>query len=245
MIKITLLTVCYNSEKTIERTIESVLNQTFTDFEYLIIDGLSSDNTVKIAESYRTEFKNKGIYFEIMSEKDKGMYDALNKGAKLAHGDVIGNINSDDWLEPNALQIVANTFEDTNFDMFYADLRIIKPSGTVIKHSKKSNIVISRYWNHPTSYFSKKVFEKYHYAVECMYDDFDLWLKIMKDKSMKVVIVNKIIANFTFGGMSNKKSISEAIYRFRLRKNIYKRNGYSKLYYLDCFIIEFAKYILA
>ena len=169
--KITLTTVTFNGAKTISKTIESVLNQTFTDFEYLIIDGLSKDNTVKIAESYRQQFESKGIVYRIISEKDNGMYDALNKGIALAKGEIIGNINSDDWLEPDALEYISKVFDEEQFDMFYGDLRIIKNNGSFIKHSKKSRLIVSRYWNHPTSYYSKRVFNKYHYAMNCMYDD--------------------------------------------------------------------------
>ena len=168
-----------------------------------------------------------------------------NKGIKLSEGQIIGCINSDDWLEPDAFQIVADTYDETLFDMFYADLRIIKDNGSFIKHSKKSKLAISRYWNHPTSYFSRRVFDKYLYRCQCMYDDFDLWLRVLHDKELKVVIKNVVIANFVMGGMSNKKSFKDAVYRFKIRKNIYKQNGYSRLYYIDCFVIEFAKLLLA
>ncbi len=245
MPKITLTTVCYNGGKTLGRTIESVLSQTFTDFEYLILDGLSNDNSLEIAKSYILDFEKKGVAYKIFSEKDRGMYDALNKGIELAEGIVIGNINSDDWLEPNALQIVSDTYDETQFDMFYADLRIIKSSGTIIKRSKKSRLIISRYWNHPTSYFTREILSNYKYACQNMYDDFDLWLRIMKDGNNKVVIKNTVLANFVFGGMSTKRSIEGTWNRCKLRMAIYKKNGYSKWYYLECFFVEFLKLVLA
>ena len=93
---ISIITVCYNSSKTLSRTIESVLNQNGVHLEYLIIDGASSDNTVKIAESYKRSFSQKGISYIINSEPDKGIYDAMNKGIQFASGDVIGILNSDD-----------------------------------------------------------------------------------------------------------------------------------------------------
>lgn len=242
---ISIITVCFNSSKTIARTIESVLNQTYTDFEYLIIDGLSKDNTVAIAESYRKQFEEKKISFRIISEKDKGMYDALNKGTRLADGLIIGCINSDDWFEPNALQVVANTYKETSFDMFYADLRIVKPTGNVIKHAKLSKFVFTRYWNHPTTFITKELYKKYQYKLESMYDDCDLMLRIRKNKENKVIIKSIVIANFTFGGMSTKKNWGETWKRIKLRCNIYKNNGYGPLYYLDSFFIEIIKYLLA
>ena len=110
MIKVSVVTVAYNSEKTIAKTIESVLNQTYLEIEYLIIDGASKDRTVQIAKSYQKQFDDKGYTYRIISEPDCGMYDALNKGVALAQGEIIGQINSDDWYENNALQRVVETY---------------------------------------------------------------------------------------------------------------------------------------
>ena len=93
--KISIITVCYNSASTIEDTIKSVLAQKYDNYEYLIIDGLSKDNTLDIVKKYESKFKGK---MKVISEKDKGLYDAMNKGIKLATGDIIGIINSDDVL---------------------------------------------------------------------------------------------------------------------------------------------------
>ena len=102
---VTIITVSYNSEKTIAKTIESVLNQTYSDIEYIIVDGASKDGTVKISESFIEKFNEKeGRTLEIVSEPDKGMYDALNKGAKMATGEIVGQINADDWYEPDAVE---------------------------------------------------------------------------------------------------------------------------------------------
>lgn len=243
--KITMITVCFNSSRTIAKTIESVLDQSFNDFEYIIIDGLSKDDTVKIAEGYRSQFDRRNIPFTIISEKDNGMYDAINKGTKLARGIIVGNINSDDWLEPNALQVVSDTYDETNFDMFYADLRIIKPTGNIIKKAKLKKLAFTRYWNHPTTFITKEMYGKYQYKLESMYDDCDLMLRIRKDKNNKIVIKNEVLANFVFGGMSTKKNWKETWDRIKIRCKIYKNNGYSSLYCIDCFIMETLKYILA
>ena len=116
--KISIITVAYNSEKTIAKTIESVLGQQAApekpfQIEYLIIDGSSSDRTVEVAEGYRAKMEEKGICYRIVSEPDRGIYDAMNKGIRLAEGEIIGIINSDDWYEPDALKTVVETFEET------------------------------------------------------------------------------------------------------------------------------------
>lgn len=102
---VTIISVAFNSEATIARTIESVLNQTYENIEYIIVDGASQDKTVEIAKSYQAAFdKRPGRTLTIISEPDKGMYDGLNKGAKLAHGELVGQINTDDWYEPDAVE---------------------------------------------------------------------------------------------------------------------------------------------
>ncbi len=100
----TIITACFNSEKTIIDTINSVLNQSYTDYEFLIIDGKSKDKTVEIIESFIPKFEEKGIFFTYLSEKDNGIYDAWNKGIKLSKGNWISFLGSDDEYLPNALK---------------------------------------------------------------------------------------------------------------------------------------------
>ena len=110
-----IITVCYNSEKTIRRTIESVLNQTCQDYEYIIVDGKSTDKTLDIVKEYEARFADKLKY---ISEPDTGIYNAMNKGIALSDGSIIGIVNSDDWLQPDALEIVkgyADKMDDTHF----------------------------------------------------------------------------------------------------------------------------------
>lgn len=241
---VSIITVAYNSKETIAQTIESVLNQTYKNIEYWIIDGKSKDETVKIAENYIDIFKEKGIKYTILSESDQGIYDAMNKGIKLSTGEVIGIINSDDWYELYAIEKVVETYEKTNFDMMYADLRMVRPNSSFIKHSKKRRFASSRYWNHPTSFITKKVYDRFQYKQESVHDDFDLFLRIKK-AGYKIVILNKVLANFRFGGVSNEKSFSKAIKRMKIRYRIYRNNGYSRLYIFECIAIEVAKYLIS
>jgi glycosyltransferase involved in cell wall biosynthesis len=241
---VSITTVTYNSEATLARTIESVLAQTYTQIEYIIVDGKSADNTVAVAESYRGKFKERGIAYRVVSEKDRGMYDAINKGIALSTGEIIGNINSDDWYEPDAVEKVVGFFEKEHCDFMYADLRMIRPDGSsFIKHSKKTRIATSRGWNHPTQFARREVYERFPYKVESLHDDFDLLLRVLKS-GYKVAILNEVLANFTMEGMSHERKLSANIARGKARYRIYRCNGYSRLYLLECLLIETAKFIL-
>ena len=131
-ITVSMITAAYNSEATIRDTIEGVLHQTYPYIEYIIVDGLSTDKTVEIAESYRQAFSERGYAYRIISEKDNGIYEAMNKGIAMATGDLVGLINSDDWYEPEAAACAAKAWQKTHYDMMYADLRMYKRDGTVL-----------------------------------------------------------------------------------------------------------------
>lgn len=241
---ISIITVCYNSEKTLAKTIESVLQQTYEAVEYIIVDGNSSDHTVEIAESYVEKFQNRGYQYRILSEQDKGIYDAMNKGIHMATGELVGIINSDDWYEPIALEKVADCYLETAFDMFYADIRIHKKNKQVIKHSRMRKLVVSRDWNHPTTFIKRSVYDQYQYKLESIHDDWDLYLRIRK-AGYHIEIRNEVLANFQFGGVSNERSLRKSYIRGKARYKIYRNNGYSRLYLLECLFIEAVKFLIS
>lgn len=115
MIKISIITVCFNSEKTIKDTIESVLNQTYPNIEYIIIDGNSVDKTIDIIKSYESSFEQKGISIHWISETDNGIYSAMNKGFALSNGELIGILNSDDWYSREAVSKIVAKNQNQNF----------------------------------------------------------------------------------------------------------------------------------
>lgn len=242
--KVTVVTVCFNSQDSIGKTIESVLQQTYERIEYIIVDGKSKDRTLEIAESYKKSFKERGFEFCIISEPDHGIYDAMNKGTALATGEVIGFINSGDWYEPEAVARMMDYYEKYQFDMFYASLRIWRHSSTMIKKARIRNYITTRDWNHPTTFITRKIYQKFHYACRGIYDDWDLVLKIRRSGA-KIVVCDEVLANFCFGGISNKKSVSAAFGRFKERYRIYRENGYSRLYFIECAAMEFVKYLAA
>lgn len=241
--KVSIITVAYNSEATIKDTIESVLNQTYKNIEYIIIDAVSKDKTIDIIKSYEEKFKQKKIEYKWISEKDNGIYDGMNKGIKMSSGEIIGIINSDDWYERDAIEKIINNEKIKNWDMLYCDLRVIGTQRQFIKKAKLTKIATTRNWNHPTTFVKKEVYEEFKYQCKYIYDDLDFMLKVRK-KGYKVSILNEIIANFRLGGVSNKKNLKKLITDIKIRNKIYKTNNYSRLYYLDNLFIELGKYIL-
>lgn len=202
--KISMITVCYNSESTIRDTIESVLAQSYTDYEYIIVDGKSKDNTLEIVKEYESKFNGKLKY---ISEKDSGLYDAMNKGIKMAAGDIVGIINSDDIIASgDVFQTVVDKFEETNCDGVYSNL-IIKDENLdkVVRRLKKGNGNYKFGWYppHPTLYVKKNVYDQYgtfdiKYRIAA---DYDFMVRIMKN-NVKLEYVNAVFTNMRAGGTS-------------------------------------------
>lgn len=238
------MTVCYNSGSAIEKTLNSVLNQKYNNIEYIIIDGKSTDSTMDIVCSYEQRFLDRGYEFRVISEPDKGIYDAMNKGVSLATGEIIGLINSGDWYEPEAVSCMVDCYNRDRFDMFYADLRIWRGDKPMIKKARQRKIVTTRDWNHPTTFITKLTYRDFQYACKGIYDDWDLVLRIRRS-GRKIVICDKILANFCFGGISNKKSLKAAGMRIKEKYRIYRDNDYSRLYLMECILMETVKYLAA
>lgn len=243
---ISIITVCFNSEKTIGKTIESVLAQTCPPLEYIIVDGSSTDGTLAVVNGFSERFADVGIALHIVSEPDKGIYDAMNKGIRMARGELIGIINSDDWYEPIALETAAKAMEEEPYDLFYADINLIRTNGSVIvKRSRLDRFPSSRHWNHPTTFITKQTYDEQGlYRNESVYDDFDLILRLRK-AGKKIAIRNVVLANFRTGGVSNEKSLKKCIKRIKARYGFYRRNGYSRLYIFESVAMEIAKFILS
>ena len=243
--RVSVVTICYNSSEFIERTIESVLAQTNKDIEYLIIDGASKDNTVEIAESYRSHMEAAGITYQIYSEPDKGIYDAMNKGIRKATGDIIGLLNSDDVYEDDAVETVVKTFAETGCELMFANIRMIKTDGSsFVKKARQRGFQTSRDWNHPTTFVKGDVYKANPFRMLGIHEDYGFYLQ-MRKQGRKIVTVDKVLASFYMGGASNNKSFKAAKKRIMDRyKYCYRMNGYSRLYMLECIAIEAAKMIL-
>lgn len=202
--KISLITVCYNSEKTIEDTLKSVLIQKYNNYEYIIVDGKSKDNTINIVENYKKKFKGK---LKLISEDDKGLYDAMNKGIKLSTGDIIGILNSDDILvNSQVFNKIADTFKKHDVDGIYSNLvffdeTLTYPVRNFIPHKQ------SKYfgWHppHPTLYLKKEVYEKAGYF-DLSYRiaaDYDFMLRLLK-ANVKLYYIREYLVKMRSGGVS-------------------------------------------
>ena len=239
---VSIITVAYNSENTISRTIESVLNQTYNNIEYIIIDGDSKDNTVKIAEAYKEKFKN-GKILKIVSEPDDGMYDALNKGINIADGEIVGSINSDDWYEPQAVEKMVDLYLKEKYDVAWGSIRVITSKGSRIKHAKINYFWTTTGWCHPAMFAKRTILLKYPYVCKNIYDDFNFVTSVYCDNK-RIVTLDQVVSNFTFGGMSTQRKLADVWYRSKIKYEIYRDHGMSRLYWFHCLCMELAKYIL-
>lgn len=215
--KISVITVCYNSEKTIKKSIESVLSQKNVDLDYIIIDGASTDNTLNIIREYSDNNTNMIRY---VSEKDNGIYDAMNKGILLARGDIIGILNSDDFYASNdILSSVINEFEKNNIDCLYGNLMYLKKN-------KPFRYWISGQFNtfkygwmppHPTFFIKKSIYDTLGlYRLDCgTAADYELMLRFLEKEKIKSTWIDKLFIYMTTGGASNQNYIV----RFKANKN--------------------------
>ena len=242
-LKFSVITVCLNTEKVIANTIESVLEQTLSPYEYLIIDGLSTDRTLAIAESFSHQFEAKGIRYNIGSEKDSGIYNAMNKGIKTATGDFISFLNAGDSYLPESLDKINRFYQEEAFDLTYGGLNYINPDGSrIVKMSKPDHIyVTSRHWNHPSMFLRRVIYQKYGFDERFRsYADFDLYLKLRRN-GVKIRVIPEVITNFEANGISTDIRIEKVLKRAGEKYRAYRNNDYSRLYWLESYGWELFK----
>ena len=212
---------------------------------YIIIDGKSKDNTVEIAKSYESAFNKKGYKYIIISEKDNGMYDAINKGVRISNGTIVGNVNSDDYYEPDAVTKMVDFFNKEHFDVAWADDIVHTPNGkTYISKAKRNKYLwLTSGFIHPTMFAKRDILIQYPYACNNMHDDFDFITTIFK-ANKKISLLNEPISNFSLGyGMSGKKGFKAAMERVNNVYGIYRKHGMSRLYYVQRLFFEMGKMV--
>lgn len=198
--KFSVITVTYNSTKTVEQTINSVLNQSYSNFEYIIVDGASTDGTVDIIKRYAESDPR----ISYISEPDDGMYDAMNKGIKMAEGNVVALLNSDDYYEPDALKHISEHIPDTQKYVVYGMVRLLKNDKETMVALYNHNSLPERMIMHPGCFVSKSVYDKYRYdTIYKSSADYDLFMRLYQDKKIEFIPVYEVIANFRLGGMSS------------------------------------------
>jgi len=225
ILKISIITATYNSAATIGTCIASVNEQTYSDIEHIIIDGASNDNTLEIIKSMPNRVS------KIVSEPDRGIYDAMNKGIKLATGDIIGILNSDDQFYDNhVIKKIVLAFKDRNIDAVYGNLIYSYPSGKVARICKSKSFrpgLFSQSWTppHPTFYCRKVLYEKFglyktDYIIAA---DVELMLRFIEVNKIKTRYLNEFLVNMRKGGVSNQ-GIQSTIIITREIKKAFKEN---------------------
>lgn len=229
--KFTIITATYNSGKTLRDTIESVLKQTYSDIEYLIIDGASSDQTMDIVKEYEPQFEGR---LRWISEPDKGLYDAMNKGFKMATGEVIGILNSDDFFtSATVLEQVANALSASQVDAVYGDIHFVQDAdlNRCVRYYSSRGF---RRWKmrlgfmpaHPSFYCRKAIYDQY--------GAFDTSFKIAADfeNLLRLIFVHRIrtvylpldfVTMRTGGASTSGMSSHKQILKDHLKA--YKKNG--------------------
>lgn len=203
---VSIITVSYNSDQTIEKTIQHVLNQTYTNIEYILIDGKSKDNTMNIVRAYKPLFNKRNISYKYISEKDDGIYYAMNKGLEMCTGELIGIINSDDWYELNAIDKIVDLYlTNKDFDIYHGLLRYIdrtdNPDSIIGHYDSVLNYAMLE---HPTCFVKRACYKKIglfdlKYRSAADYD----WMLRAKKFNCKFLLSTDLIANFKRGGMSD------------------------------------------
>jgi len=226
--RVSIITVCFNSAKTIEDTIKSVLTQTYKNIEYIIIDGGSTDNTLEIIQQYKDDIA------VIVCEKDNGLYDAINKGIGLATGEIVANLNSDDfYIDNNVIGDVVAKFEQEKTALLYSDLYYVEAENTdkVTRYWKSGIYTKGAFYKgwmppHPTFFVKKEVYDKYGVFNLQLKSaaDYEIMLRFIHKYECTVSYLNRVTVRMRVGGVSNA-SLANRIKANREDKLAWKING--------------------
>lgn len=226
--KVSIITIAYNAEDTIEDTIKSVIAQNYTGLEYVIVDGASKDGTMEIVNRYKDQISI------IHSEPDRGIYDAMNKGVGLANGEIIGILNADDiYADENVVTAIVQKFQETNAEGVYADLVYVNRENTdqvtrtwISGEYKEGKFKKGWMPPHPTFFLKKECYDKYGtYTLKLRSAaDYELMLRMIHKNKIKVAYLNKIITKMRVGGTSNV-SLKNRLKANREDREAWRMNG--------------------
>jgi len=207
--------VVLDGKDTISSTIESVLSQTYSNIQYIVIDGGSSDGTQEIVKKFGLRIN------KFVSEKDNGIYDAINKGLKLASGDIVGILNSDDFFsDTNVIQRVVDTFRDDDLDAVFGDVQFVKPDDIlkVVRYYSSRRFPPEKFKYgfmpaHPSFYARRSLFEKYgYYKTDYQIAaDYELLIRFLYTNKLRYKYINMPFVNMRTGGVSTRSIRSNLI----------------------------------
>lgn len=233
--KVSIITITYNSEKSIADAINSVLTQTYPDIEYIIVDGQSKDNTMEIVKSYGKRIT------KYISEPDKGIYDALNKGIRLAEGDIIGFLHSDDlFAGSDVIEDVVALFKQKQSDSIYGDLQYVYKTDTsrVFRNWKAGVFSMKKLrmgWMppHPTFYIKRQVYEQFglfdiSFKISA---DYESMLRFLGKQKISTAYLPRVMVKMRVGGASNR-SLKNIIQKSREDLRAMKVNNFGNLFTL-------------
>lgn len=234
---ISIVTACLNSEKTIRTTIESVLNQTYDNFEYVIKDGGSKDSTLDIAREYEEAF---GGRLRIVQQKDECMYEAMNQGIEMTTGDVVGIINSDDYYSPETLSRVAVLYEsaDTDLLVIIGDMERVSAVGeTIYRYHFTQDMVDAKVcFGHPSMFAARAVYNKiglYDTSYKLAADG-DWQYRAMEDDDVKVILCPEVFNHMREGGASDNRKYRWLWFKERSRMRLeHNRGSRAKIYWSE------------
>ncbi|WPU99707.1 glycosyltransferase family 2 protein [Mucilaginibacter sp. cycad4] len=218
--RLSVITIVYNNVRDIERTIRSVINQSYANIEYVIIDGLSNDGTLQVIDKYKDHIA------KLISEKDEGIYDAMNKGLALASGDYVIFMNSGDEFYDN--ETVAAVFASADdADIYYGETEMIADDGSSLgqrRHKAPARFTWKGFKygmsiSHQAIYIRRSLADPYDRRYQ-LSSDID-WIIRAAKKTRKIVNVNRYVAKYLVGGMSKKKHRQSLVERFDIMKRNY------------------------
>ena len=226
--KVSIITTCYNREKTIAQAIESVLGQDYPDIEYIVVDGGNTDGSFKVVRSYGSRIA------KVISERDGGMYEAINKGIKMATGEIVGLLHSDDFLfHPHIISEIVERFKQTSADIVYGNGLFVDAQETdkVIRDWRSGNY---RRWKvrlgwlplHPTVYIKRSAIERYglyneNYKIAA---DSDFLVRYLYKAHLKVEYLGKYVVRMRMGGLSTDSQKRKAMWKEDVE--MFRENGF-------------------
>lgn len=212
---VSVITVCRNGEKTIARTIESVLQQSYGNIEYLVVDGASTDGTMMVVREYESAFHGR---LKWVSERDGGIYDAMNKGIHRAQGEIIGMINSDDWYERDSVAEVVDAYRHHGAGVYYGILRVLENDQEVMLKRTNYRYLYRDVVGHPAFFVTADIYRTHGgFRLEFPFAaDFELMMRLLHRK-VPFIQIDEVLANFSLGGESTIHALRTSEEYLRIR----------------------------